>query len=139
MACGGGNEKDLSVALKSFLLPHQTKHQVKQKTIVNIHLLSRVKYYLQYRRLEKVKTVLMLKQLLKKSIKPVAQVLMKAALRSIYLNYQTRKLSLMLKLHNIQIIFAFPLQKLLPKIIYLHRWKKLYQTILSNASKKLTS
>ena len=31
MACGGSNEKDLSVALKSFLLPHQTKHQVKQK------------------------------------------------------------------------------------------------------------
>ena len=39
-----------------FLLPHQKKHQVKQKTIVNIHLLCRVKYCLQYRRLEKVKT-----------------------------------------------------------------------------------
>ena len=34
MACGGSND----------LLPHQTKHQVKQKTIVNIHLLCRVKY-----------------------------------------------------------------------------------------------
>ena len=41
--------------MKSFLLPLQTKHQVKQKTIVKIHLLCRVKYCLQYRILGKVK------------------------------------------------------------------------------------
>ena len=87
MACDGSGEKDITVALKSFLLPHQTKHQVKQKTIMKIHLLYRVKYYLQYTRLGKAKIVLMLNQLRKKSIKAVAQVLVKATLRSIYLNY----------------------------------------------------
>ena len=36
----------------------------------------------------------------------------------------------MLKFHNIQILFAFSPQKLLPKIIYLCRWKKFYSIIL---------
>ena len=70
----------------------------------------------------------MLKQSLKTSRKPMAQVLMKAVLRSMYLNYQTRKLSLMLKLNNVQTLLAFPPQKLLPKIIYFRRWKKLDDT-----------
>ena len=70
----------------------------------------------------------MLKQSLKTSRKSMAQVLMKAVLRSMYLNYQTRKLSLMLKLNNVQTLLAFPPQKLLPKIIYFRRWKKLDDT-----------
>ena len=68
----------------SITSPDQTSSQT--KAIVKIHFLCRIKYSLQYRRLEKVKIVLMLKQLRKKSIKPVTQVLIKAALRSIYLN-----------------------------------------------------
>ena len=59
----------------------------------------------------------MLKPLRKKLIKPAAPVLMNTSLGSICLNYQTRKLLLMLKLHIIYILFAFPLQKLLRKII----------------------
>ena len=82
MACDESSEKDIIVAFEKL-----SKHQVKQKAIVKIHLLCRVKYYLQYIRLGKAKIVLMLKQLRKKSIKAVGQVLMKATLRSIYLNY----------------------------------------------------
>ena len=87
MACDGNNEKDISVAFEKLSVTSSTKHQIKQKTIVKMHLLCRVKYYLQYIKLGKAKIVLMLKQLRKKSIKAVAQVLMKATLRSVYLNY----------------------------------------------------
>ena len=85
MACDGSSEKDISVAFEKLSIT--SSDQTPSQTKKDIHLLCRVKYCLQYRRLEKVKTVLMLNQLLKKTIKPVAQVLMKAALRSIYLNY----------------------------------------------------
>ena len=101
MACDGSSEKDISVAFEKLSVTSSNQTSSQQKTIVKIHLLCRVKYYLQYIKLGKAKIVLMLKQLRKKSIKAVAQVLMKATLRSIHLNYYTRKLSLMLKLHNI--------------------------------------
>ena len=74
----------------------------------------------------------MLRLLQVKPIKPGTYVLMKAALGSIYLNYQSRKLSLKCKLHSTYILFAFLLQNLLPKIIYLCRQRKLNQTILSD-------
>ena len=87
MACDGSSEKDISVVFEklSITSSDQTPSQTKKDSEYPPPVQSQ--YCLQYRRLEKVKTVLMLKQLLKKSIKPVAQVLMKAALRSIYLNY----------------------------------------------------
>ena len=64
MACDGSSEKDISVAFEKLSIT--SSDQTPSQTKKDIHLLCRVKYCLQYRRLEKVKTVLMLKQLLKK-------------------------------------------------------------------------
>ena len=76
-----------TVAFEKLSITSSDQTSSQTKTIVKIHFLCRIKYCLQYRRLEKVKIVLMLKQLRKQSIKPVEQVLIKATLRSIHLNY----------------------------------------------------
>ena len=87
MACDGSIEKYISVAFEKISITSSNQTSGQTKKIVKIHLFYRVKYYLQYTKFEKPKIVLMLKQLRKKSIKPVAQVLMKTILRLIYLSY----------------------------------------------------
>ena len=66
MACDGSSEKDISVAFEKPSITSSNQTSSQQKTIVKIHLLCRVKYYLQYIKLGKAKIVLMLKQLRKK-------------------------------------------------------------------------
>ena len=87
MACDGSSEKDISVVLEKLSItssdqtPSQTKNDSEYPPLVQSQIFSAIQ------KIRKGKTVLMLKQLLKKSIKPMVQVLMKATLLSIYLNY----------------------------------------------------
>ena len=101
MACDGSNEKDISVAFErlsissSDQISSQTKNDSEYPPPVQSQILSAIQ------KIRKSKNRAHVKAITKKINKTSAQVLMKAALRSIYLSYQTRKLSLMLKLHNI--------------------------------------
>ena len=87
MAYDRSNEKEISVAFEklSIVSSDQTSSQTKNNSEYSPPVQSQILSAI--RKIRKIKTVLMLKQLLKKTIKPVAQVLMKAASRSIYLNF----------------------------------------------------
>ena len=87
MACDPSSEKDISVAFEklSITSSDQTASQTKSNSENPPPLQSQILSSIH--KIRKNKIVLMLKQLRKKSIKAVAQVLMKATFRSIYLNY----------------------------------------------------
>ena len=84
MTIDGSCEKGISVAFEKLFITSskQTSNQTKTNNEI-AHPLQSL-YFLQSLGLEKAQIMLTLKQLRKKSIKPVAQVLMIATLRSIY-------------------------------------------------------
>ena len=87
MACDRSSEKDISVTFGKFSITslYQTSSQTKNNSENLPPLQSQILSAIH--KIRKSKIVLKLKHLRKKSIKPVAQVLVKARLRSIYLNY----------------------------------------------------
>ena len=79
-------EKGISVAFEKLFITSskQTSNQTKTNSEITHPLQSL--YFLQNLGLEKAQIMLMLKQVRKKSIKPLAQALMIATLRSIHLS-----------------------------------------------------
>ena len=87
MACDVSNEKEIGVGFEKLSITSsdqtlcQTKSYSEYLPPVQSQILSAI------RKFRKSKNRANVKAITKKSIKPVAQILMKAALRSIYLNY----------------------------------------------------
>ena len=89
MACDGNNEKDMSVAFEklSITSSDQTSSQTKNNSENAPPLQSQILSAIHKIRKSKNRADVKAKKNRKKSIKAVAQVLMNATLRSIYLNY----------------------------------------------------
>ena len=87
MAYDRSNEKEISVAFEklSIISSDQTSSQTKNNSAYSPPVQSQILSAI--RKIRKSKNRADVKAITKKSIKPVAQVLKKAALRSIYLNY----------------------------------------------------
>ena len=87
MACDESNENEISVGFEKLSITSsdqtscQTKSYSEYLPPVQSQILSAI------RKIRKSKNRADVKAITKKSIKPVAQVLKKAALRSVYLNY----------------------------------------------------